>query len=193
MKGSALGRDARQARSCWATAYAQTAPAAPDAAAGRRRRGGKSPSQAQTENRQSPKRTNCPSVAVVVTNSRKVALTELDGAISGHGDSVKILGAARRGQKSRHPCRARQTLPVRPARRVRRSDHDGRVVGGSVHGQEDQSGGMIEADSPVRSPSTKQPRGRVTWPLGCFGAAMTGPTTWPGQARPRSIYYLAAA
>ena len=46
-----------------------------------------------------PKETKLPSVAVVVTNSRKVALTELDGALSGHGDSVKILGSLAAGKK----------------------------------------------------------------------------------------------
>jgi hypothetical protein len=40
-----------------------------------------------------------PSVAVLVTNSRKVALTELDGALSGHGDSIKILGSLGAGKK----------------------------------------------------------------------------------------------
>ena len=46
-----------------------------------------------------PKETKLPSVAVVVTNSRKVALTELDAALSGHGDSVKILGPLAAGKK----------------------------------------------------------------------------------------------
>ena len=34
-----------------------------------------------------------------MTNSRKVGLTELDAALSGHGDSVKILGALAAGKK----------------------------------------------------------------------------------------------
>jgi hypothetical protein len=77
-------------------AYAQTAPAAPDA--------GQTSGDGATKPKPkpkpaSPKVTKLPSVAVVVTNSRKVGLTELDAALSGHGDSVKILGALAAGKK----------------------------------------------------------------------------------------------
>lgn len=46
-----------------------------------------------------PKETKLPSIAVVVTNSRSVGLTELDAGPSG-GDSVKILGALKPGKKA---------------------------------------------------------------------------------------------
>jgi hypothetical protein len=77
-------------------AYAQTAPAAPDA--------GQTSGDGATKPKPkpkpaSPKVTKLPSVAVVVTNSRKVGLTELDAALSGYGDSVKILGALAAGKK----------------------------------------------------------------------------------------------
>ena len=77
-------------------AYAQTAPAAPDA--------GQTSGDGATKPKPKPKPakpkvTKLPSVAVVVTNSRKVGLTELDAALSGHGDSVKILGALAAGKK----------------------------------------------------------------------------------------------
>lgn len=77
-------------------AYAQTAPAAPDA--------GQTSGDGATKPKPKPKpakpkETKLPSVAVVVTNSRKVGLTELDAALSGHGDSVKILGALAAGKK----------------------------------------------------------------------------------------------
>jgi len=77
-------------------AYAQTAPAAPDA--------GQTSGDEATKPKPKPKaakskETKLPSVAVVVTNSRKVGLTELDAAISGDGDSVKILGALAAGKK----------------------------------------------------------------------------------------------
>ena len=77
-------------------AYAQTAPAAPDA--------GQTSGDGATKPKPKPKPANpkvtkLPSVAVVVTNSRKVGLTELDAALSGHGDSVKILGALAAGKK----------------------------------------------------------------------------------------------
>jgi hypothetical protein len=77
-------------------AYAQTAPAAPDA--------GQTSGDGATKPKPKPKPakpkvTKLPSVAVVVTNSRKVGLTELDAALSGYGDSVKILGALAAGKK----------------------------------------------------------------------------------------------
>jgi hypothetical protein len=77
-------------------AYAQTAPAAPDA--------GQTSGDGATKPKPKPKPANpkvtkLPSVAVVVTNSRKVGLTELDAALSGYGDSVKILGALAAGKK----------------------------------------------------------------------------------------------
>ena len=77
-------------------AYAQTVPAAPDA--------GQTSGDGATKPKPKPKPakpkvTKLPSVAVVVTNSRKVGLTELDAALSGHGDSVKILGALAAGKK----------------------------------------------------------------------------------------------
>jgi hypothetical protein len=79
------------------TASAQTAPAAPDA--------GETAGDATAKPKPKPKIAKpkvakLPSVAVLVTNSRKVALTELDGAISGHGDSVKILGPLGAGKKA---------------------------------------------------------------------------------------------
>jgi len=81
------------------TAYAQTAPAAPDA--------GQTAGDDATKPKPKPKpkivkpkTDKLPSVAVLVTNSRKVALTELDGALSGHGDSVKILGSLGAGKKT---------------------------------------------------------------------------------------------
>ena len=77
-------------------AYAQTAPAAAGA--------GQTSGDEATKPKPKPKaakskETKLPSVAVVVTNSRKVGLTELDAAISGDGDSVKILGALAAGKK----------------------------------------------------------------------------------------------
>ena len=77
-------------------AYAQTAPAAAGA--------GQTSGDEATKPKPKPKaakskETKLPSVAVVVTNSRKVGLTELDAAISGHGDPVKILGALAAGKK----------------------------------------------------------------------------------------------
>jgi hypothetical protein len=74
-------------------AYAQTAPAAPDASGDVATKPKPKPKAAK------PKETKLPSVAVEVTNSRKVGLTELDAALSGHGDSVKILGALAAGKK----------------------------------------------------------------------------------------------
>ena len=93
-------------------AYAQTAPAAPDAG---QTSGGEAtkPKPKPKPKAAKPKETKLPSVAVEVTNSRKVGLTELDAALSGHGDSVKILRGARRGKEGRHSCRARQAMPVR--------------------------------------------------------------------------------
>jgi len=86
----------RSALAAMFAAYAQTAPAAPDA--------GQTSGDGATKPKPKPKPakpkvTKLPSVAVVVTNSRKVGLTELDAALSGHGDSVKILGALAAGKK----------------------------------------------------------------------------------------------
>jgi len=77
-------------------AYAQTAPAAPDAG---QTSGDEATKPKPKPKPAKPKVTKLPSVAVVVTNSRKVGLTELDAALSGHGDSVKILGALAAGKK----------------------------------------------------------------------------------------------
>jgi hypothetical protein len=77
-------------------AYAQTAPAAPDAG---QTSGGEATKPKPKPRAAKPKETKLPSVAVEVTNSRKVGLTELDAALSGHGDSVKILGALAAGKK----------------------------------------------------------------------------------------------
>ena len=77
-------------------AYAQTTPAAPDAG---QTSGDEATKPKPKPKPASPKVTKLPSVAVVVTNSRKVGLTELDAALSGHGDSVKILGALAAGKK----------------------------------------------------------------------------------------------
>jgi hypothetical protein len=79
-------------------AYAQTAPAAPDAGQTSGDEATK-PKPKPKPKATKPKETKLPSVAVVVTNSRKVGLTELDAALSGHGDSVKILGALAAGKK----------------------------------------------------------------------------------------------
>ena len=77
-------------------AYAQTSPAAPDAG---QTSGDDATKPKPKPKAAKPKVTKLPSVAVVVTNSRKVGLTELDAAISGDGDSVKILGALAAGKK----------------------------------------------------------------------------------------------
>ena len=77
-------------------AYAQTPPAAPDAG---QTSGDEATKPKPKPKPAKPKVTKLPSVAVVVTNSRKVGLTELDAALSGHGDSVKILGALAAGKK----------------------------------------------------------------------------------------------
>src|SRR5271163_2118633 len=79
-------------------AYAQTAPAAPDAGQTAGDEATK-PKPKPKPKAAKPKVTKLPSVAVEVTNSRKVGLTELDGAISGVGDSVKILGPLAAGKK----------------------------------------------------------------------------------------------
>jgi hypothetical protein len=79
------------------TAYAQTAPTAPDAG----QAGGDEATKSKPKPKPKivkPRADKLPSVAVLVTNSRKVGLTELDGALSGH-DSVKILGSLGAGQK----------------------------------------------------------------------------------------------
>lgn len=81
-------------------AYAQTAPATPDAGQPAGDEAAKpKPKPKPKPKADKPKVTKLPSVAVVVTNSRKVGLTELDAAISGVGDSVKILGALAAGKK----------------------------------------------------------------------------------------------
>jgi hypothetical protein len=77
-------------------AYAQTAPAAPDAG---QTSGDEATKPKPKPKAAKPRETKLPSVAVEVTNSRKVGLTELDAALSGHGDSVKILGALAAGKK----------------------------------------------------------------------------------------------
>jgi hypothetical protein len=77
-------------------AYAQTGPAAPDAG---QTSGDEATKPKPKPKAAKPKETKLPSVAVEVTNSRKVGLTELDAALSGHGDSVKILGALAAGKK----------------------------------------------------------------------------------------------
>ena len=77
-------------------ADAQTAPAAPNAG---QTTGDEATKPKPKPKAAKPKETKLPSVAVVVTNSRKVGLTELDAALSGHGDSVKILGALAAGKK----------------------------------------------------------------------------------------------
>jgi hypothetical protein len=77
-------------------AYAQTAPAARDSG---QTSGDEATKPKPKPKAAKPKETKLPSVAVEVTNSRKVGLTELDGALSGHGDSVKILGALAAGKK----------------------------------------------------------------------------------------------
>jgi hypothetical protein len=79
------------------TAYAQTTPAAPDAG----QTAGDEATKSKPKPRPKivkPKVTKLPSIAVVVTNSRSVGLTELDAAMSG-ADSVKILGALAPGKK----------------------------------------------------------------------------------------------
>ena len=81
-------------------AYAQTAPAAPDAGQTSGDEATKpKPKPKPKPKADKPEATKLPSVAVEVTNSRKVGLTELDAALSGHGDSVKILGALAAGKK----------------------------------------------------------------------------------------------
>jgi hypothetical protein len=77
-------------------ANAQTAPTAPDAG---QTAGDEATKPKPKPKAAKPKATKLPSVAVVVTNSRKVGLTELDAAISGHGDPVRILGALAAGKK----------------------------------------------------------------------------------------------
>ena len=77
-------------------AYSQTAPTAPDAG---QTSGDEATKPKPKPKAAKPKETKLPSVAVVVTNSRKVGLTELDAALSGYGDSVKILGALAAGKK----------------------------------------------------------------------------------------------
>jgi hypothetical protein len=77
-------------------AQAQTTPVVPDA--------GQTAGDAVTKPKPKPrvappKVKKLPSVAVLVTNSRKVGLSELDGALSGGGDSVKILGSLAAGKK----------------------------------------------------------------------------------------------
>jgi len=81
-------------------AFAQTAPAAPDPAQPADDAAAKpKPKPAPKPKAAKPKVTKLPSIAVVVTNSRSVGLTELDGALSGGADSVKILGALAAGKK----------------------------------------------------------------------------------------------
>jgi hypothetical protein len=77
------------------TAYAQAPPAAPDEG---QAAGDEATKPKPKPKIVKPKANKLPSVAVVVTNSRKVGLTELDGALSGH-DSVKILGSLGAGKK----------------------------------------------------------------------------------------------
>jgi hypothetical protein len=81
------------------TANAQTAPATPDAAQPAGDEAAK-PKPKPKPKIVKPKADKLPSVAVVVTNSRKVALTELDGALSGGADSAKILGSLGAGKKA---------------------------------------------------------------------------------------------
>jgi len=78
------------------TAYAQTAPAAPDA--GQTAGDEAKPKPKAKPKIVKPKAEKLPSIAVLVTNSRKVGLTELDAAMSG-ADSVKIVGALAAGKK----------------------------------------------------------------------------------------------
>jgi len=95
LKGSALAAILIAALAA-APALAQTTPDVPDAG----QTAGDAPAKAKPKPKVAkPKVTKLPSVAVLVTNSRKVALTELDGALSGHGDSVKILGSLGAGKK----------------------------------------------------------------------------------------------
>jgi hypothetical protein len=102
MTGSWLKRSALAAILAGAlaagAAWAQTAPAAPDAAPTAGDEGAK-PKPKPKAAKPKPKTAKLPSVAVVVTNSRKVGLTELDAAPSGTGDSVRILGALAAGKK----------------------------------------------------------------------------------------------
>ena len=77
-------------------ARAQTTPAVPDAG----QTTGDSAETAKPKPKHAkPKVTKLPSVAVVVTNSRSVGLTELDAGLSG-GDSVKVLGGLKPGKKA---------------------------------------------------------------------------------------------
>jgi hypothetical protein len=81
-------------------AWAQTAPAAPDAAPTAGDEAAKpKPKAVKPKPKPKPKTAKLPSIAVVVTNSRKVGLTELDAAPSGTGESVRILGALAAGKK----------------------------------------------------------------------------------------------
>ena len=102
MTGSRLKRSAAAAILVGAlaagAAWAQTAPATPDAAPPAGDEAAK-PKPKPKAAKPKPKTAKLPSVAVVVTNSRKVGLTELDAAPSGTGDSVKILGALAAGKK----------------------------------------------------------------------------------------------
>jgi len=76
-------------------ARAQTTPAVPDAA----ETAGDAGNTAKPRPKHAkPKAPKLPSIAVVVTNSRSVGLTELDAAPAG-GDSVKILGELKPGKK----------------------------------------------------------------------------------------------
>jgi hypothetical protein len=102
MTGSWLKRSASAAILAGAlaagAAWAQTAPAAPDAAPTAGDEAAK-PKPKPKAAKPKPKTAKLPSVAVVVTNSRKVGLTELDAAPAGTGDSVRILGALAAGKK----------------------------------------------------------------------------------------------
>jgi hypothetical protein len=86
------------------SAYGQTAPAAPEAdqtkddAAAKVKAKPKVAKPKMKEKETKEKETKLPSIAVLVTNSRTVGLTELDGALTG-ADSVKILGTLAAGKK----------------------------------------------------------------------------------------------
>ena len=73
--------------------------------------------QAKAKRRRRPRP---PSVDVVVTNKRTVALTALLASASGSPDSKKIAGPLAAGKKIGRPSRRRQGLPFRPARPLRR-------------------------------------------------------------------------
>ena len=84
-----------------------------------------------------------PTVDVVVLNNRAVALTESSRLALRIARQQENRGPAGAGQEGRRPSRARQGLPFRPARRLRRR-HDHRRDGRrAVQGQEDQPGRMI--------------------------------------------------